>query len=357
MPITMRALVFHGPDQLAIDEVPVPRAGVNQAVVKVSLTTICGTDVHISREEWPVNKGRILGHEAVGTIHEIGPGVEGFEIGQRVLIPAITPCGSCFYCLSGQWAQCSGHHDKWVPGGGWRLGNSINGCQADYVLVPYAQANLAPVPKSLSDRQVVLLADIASTGFSASEKAGVSLGDTVAVFAQGPIGLCATIGARLKGAGLVIAVDSIHARLKMALRLGADVALHFESMDVVAEIMRITGGRGVDVAIEALGTSGTFENGLKVIRPGGTLSSLGIYSHDLTIRPSDYDGGLGDQTIVNTLCPGGRQRMTTLMRLVENRRIDLTPLLTHEFNLSQIVEAYDLFSEQRDGVLKVAITT
>lgn len=353
---TMKAMVFRGSGEIGLEEVPMPHPGINEAVVKVSLTTICGTDVHISRQEWPVSRGRVLGHEAVGTISELGPGVEGFHLGQRVLVPAITPCGTCFYCLKGQWAQCSGPRDHWIPGGGWRLGNSIDGCQAEYVLVPFAQANLAPVPDSLSDRQVVLLADIASTGFSAAEKAGVGLGDTVAVFAQGPIGLCASIGARLKGAGLVIAVDSVRPRLEMALRLGADMALHFEALDVVAEIRRMTGGRGVDVAIEALGTPGTFANGLKVIRPGGTLSSVGIYSHELTISPQDFVGGLGDQTVVDTLCPGGRIRMESLMRLVENARVDLTPLLTHQFPLSHLAEAYELFSEQRDGVIKVAIT-
>ena len=356
MPKTMRALVFHGDGQIGLDEVPLPEAGPSEAVVRVSLTTICGTDVHIMREEWPVARGRVLGHEAVGTIHELGQGIEGFHVGQRVLVPAITPCGSCFCCLKGQWAQCAGHDDRWVMGGGWRLGNSVDGCQAEYFRVPYAQANMAPIPDALSDRQVVLLADIASTGFSASEKAGLGLGDTVAIFAQGPIGLCASMGARLKGAGLIIAVDSVPSRLEMARRLGAAVALNFEAGDVVAEIRRLTQGRGVDVAIEALGSPATFSNGLKVLRPGGTLSSLGLYSHDLTIPPSDYVGGLGDQTIVNTLCPGGRQRMEALMRLVENRRIDLTPLLTHTFTMAQLPEAYDLFSQQLDGVLKVAVT-
>jgi len=356
VPKTMRALVFHGGGQIGLDEVPLPKAGPSEAVVRVSLTTICGTDVHIMREEWPVARGRVLGHEAVGTIHDLGQGIEGFQVGQRVLVPAITPCGSCFYCLKGQWAQCAGHDDRWVMGGGWRLGNSVDGCQAEYFRVPYAQANMAPIPDALSDRQVVLLADIASTGFSAAEKAGLGLGDTVAIFAQGPIGLCASMGARLKGAGLIIAVDSVPSRLEMARRLGADVALNFEAVDVVAEIRRLTQGRGVDVAIEALGSPATFSNGLKVLRPGGTLSSLGLYSHDLTIPPSDYVGGLGDQTIVNTLCPGGRQRMEALMRLVENRRIDLTPLLTHTFTMAQLPEAYDLFSQQLDGVLKVAVT-
>ncbi len=352
---TMRALRFHRTGEIALDEVVRPIAGPNEVVIKVSLTTICGTDVHIMRGEWPVEPGRILGHEPVGVIAELGEGVEGYHVGQRVLVGAITPCGTCYFCQKGIPAQCAGYDGHWVPGGGWRLGNSVDGCQADYLKVPYPQANLAPIPYALSDEQVVLLADIASTGFSASEKAQVQIGDVVAVFAQGPIGLCATAGARLKGAGLVIAVDAVPARLAMAQRMGADVTLNVKEQDVVAEIRRLTEGRGVDVAIEALGTPQTFANGLKVIRPGGILSSLGIYSHDLTIAPADYIGGLGDQCIVNTLCPGGKERMATLLRLVEHQRLDLTPLLTHHFPLAEITEAYDLFARQGDGVLKVAI--
>ncbi|HVA91525.1 MAG TPA: alcohol dehydrogenase catalytic domain-containing protein [Chloroflexota bacterium] len=349
----MRAMVFHGVNDVHLTEVPVPTAGVGEAVVKVTLTTICGTDVHIAKGEWPVEPGRILGHEPVGIVHDIGPGLVGYHVGQRVLVGAITPCGTCFYCLKGQYSQCAGYDGHWVPGGGWRLGNSIDGCQAEYVRVPYAQANLTPIPDGLSDEAVVLLSDIASTGFSASEKANVTIGDTVAVFAQGPIGLCAAIGARLKGAGLVIVVDSIPERLAMAKRLGADVALNFKEQDVVSEIRRLTNGRGVDVAIEALGTPQTFGNALKSIRPGGTVSSLGIYSKTLEIAPADYVGGLGDQCIVNTLCPGGKERMRSLMSLVQHHRIDLTPLLTHRFSLDRIEEAYGLFGRQEDAVLKV----
>ena len=198
----MRALVFRGPNQIAIERVPIPKAGYGEVVMRVTLTTICGTDVHILKGEYPVRPGLVIGHEPVGVIHEIGPGVTGYEVGDRVLVGAITPCGQCNACLSGNWSQCGG------PIGGWRFGNTINGAQAEYLLVPHAQANLAKIPDELTDEQVVLLCDIASTGFSASESGNVQLGDTVAVFAQGPIGLCATAGARLKGAGLIIAVES-----------------------------------------------------------------------------------------------------------------------------------------------------
>ena len=205
-PTTMRAAVFHGPGDIRVDVVPRPHPGPGEAVVRVTLTTICGTDVHILKGEYPVEPGLIVGHEPVGVIDELGPGVVGYEVGERVLVGAITPCGQCHACLSGKPAQC-GHGSGFEAIGGWRFGNTINGAQAEYLLVPYAQANLAKIPDSLTDEQVVLLADIASTGFSGAESGKVRIGDTVVVFAQGPIGLCATAGAKLMGAALVIGVE------------------------------------------------------------------------------------------------------------------------------------------------------
>lgn len=353
---TMRAAVFHGVDNIRLEEVPIPRAGPGEAVVKVSLTTICGTDVHILRGEWPVAPGRVLGHEPVGVIHELGAGLEGYALGDRVLVGAITPCGTCYYCLHGQMAQCAGTDDHWVAGGGWRLGNSVDGVQAEYYRVPYAQVNMAKIPDDLRDEDVVLLADIASTGISASEKAGVTIGDSVVVYAQGPIGLCATAGARLKGAALVIAVDGINSRLAVSRRMGADEVINFHDQDPVASVKRLTGGRGADVAIEALGTQQTFESCLRSVRPGGTVSSLGIYSGKLAIPIEPFVGGLGDHRIVTTLCPGGKERMRQLMEMVRRGRLDLAPLLTHRFALGDILEAYDVFAHQRDGALKVVLT-
>lgn len=217
---TMKALVFRGPNQIAVESVPRPRPGHGEAVIRVTLTTICGTDVHIVKGEYPVRPGLIIGHEAVGIIDELGPGVSGYAVGDRVLVAAITPCGQCSPCLNGNWSQCGG-----VPIGGWKFGNTINGAQAEYLLVPYAQANMARVPADLRDEQVILLTDIASTGFSAAESADVQLGDSVAVMAQGPIGLCATTGAKLKGAGLIIATESNPVRKEMAFKMGADVCL------------------------------------------------------------------------------------------------------------------------------------
>jgi threonine dehydrogenase-like Zn-dependent dehydrogenase len=349
----MRANVFHGPNDIRIEEVPRPSAKAGEAVIRITLTTICGTDLHILRGEYRVKAGLVIGHEPVGVIEELGEGVTGYKIGERILVGAITPCGQCRACLSAQWAQC-GHGEGVEALGGWRFGNTINGSQAEYLLVPNAQANLAKIPDELSDEQVVLLADIASTGFGGAESAKIKIGDTVAVFAQGPIGLCATAGARLMGASFIIGVESDPVRMKMAKQMGADVVLDPKQCDVVAEVKKLTGG-GADVAIEALGLQETFENSLRCLRPGGTLSSLGVYSGKIQVPYDAFAAGIGDYKIVTTLCPGGKERMRRLMAMVQTRRFDPTPLLTHSFKLDQIVEAYDLFGSRRDGVLKVAI--
>jgi threonine dehydrogenase-like Zn-dependent dehydrogenase len=221
--------------------------------------------------------------------------------------------------------------------------------------VPDARANLAPIPQGLTDEDVMLCPDIFSTGLSGAESGNIRVGDSVAVFAQGPIGLCATLGAKLKGASLIIGIDSNTERLEVARRFGANVTLNTADGDPVADIKRLTEGRGVDVAIEALGKQETFENALRAIRPGGTLSSLGVYSGKIVAPYEALYAGLGDQKIVTTLCPGGKERMRRLMAMIENRRVDLRPLVTHHFELDDILEAYDLFSHQRDGVLKVAL--
>ena len=352
----MRAAVFEGHERITLQERPVPVCGPNDAIVEVTLTTICGTDLAIWREKYPVEPGRIVGHEHVGVIHELGEAVSGYELGDRVLVGAITPCGTCFYCQSHTEAQCSGHEDEWGMIGGWRLGNSIDGCQAEYVRVPYAQANLAAIPDDLSDEQCILLADIASTGISAAERAEVQIGETVAVFAQGPIGLCATAGARLMGASLVIGIDSIERRLHFSKAMGADEVIDHTDQDPLAAIKRLTGGRGVDVAIEALGTQQTFESCIAATRPGGRVSSLGVYGGKLTLPLEAYVYGIGDKQILSTLCPGGKERMRKLMEMVRHGRLDLTPLITHRFGLDQIEDAYELFGNQRDGVVKVALT-
>lgn len=349
----MKATVFHGVNDIRVEEVNRPHASVGDAVIRVTLTTICGTDLHIVRGEYPVKSGLVIGHEPVGVIEELGPGVTGYEIGDRVLVGAITPCGQCRACLSGHLSQC-GHDNGYEAIGGWRFGNTINGAQAEYLLVPSAQANLAKIPGKVTDEQAVLLADIASTGISGAEAGQVRIGDAVVVFAQGPIGLCATAGAKLMGASLIIGVDGDETRLAMARSMGADVVLDYRAVDVVAEVKRLTGG-GADVAIEALGTQQTFENSLRSLRPGGILSSLGVYSGKLQMPYDAFAAGLGDHRVVTTLCPGGKERMRRLLSLVQSGRFDPTPLITHRFPLDKITEGYQLFGERLDGVLKVAI--
>src|SRR6185312_15695420 len=286
---------------------------------------------------------------------KLGSSVQGFKEGQRVIAGAITPSGYSAACLCGCSSQDgAGTKHGFKAMGGWRFGNTIDGAQAEFLCVPDAMANLAPIAEGLTDEQVLMCPDIMSTGFSGAESGSVRIGDTVAVFAQGPIGLCATAGARLMGATTIIAVDTVPARMEIARKMGADHVVDFGKTDPVKEIMRLTDGRGVDVAIEALGRQQTFEAALRVLRPGGTLSSLGVYSADLKIPLDAFAAGLGDHTIRTTLCPGGKERMRRLMEIVASTRLDTRPLVTHRFKLDDIEQAYDLFGHQRDGVLKVA---
>ncbi len=347
----MKAAVFAEPGRIVLEDKPIPQVGPREALIRVTTTTICGTDIHILKGEYPVVRGLTVGHEPVGVVEQLGSAVTGYEVGQRVIAGAITPCGQCHFCLNGNHSQCGGK-----AAGGWRLGNTIDGCQAEYVLIPDATANLSLIPEGLSDEQVLMCPDIMSTGFAGAERGGVRIGDSVAIFAQGPIGMCATVGARICGATSVFTVDGLNERLTVSRTLGADLAINFKEQDPVTVILDATDGRGVDVAIEALGTQPTLESCLRVLRPGGVLSSLGVYSGKLTLPPDAFAAGLGDHTLVTTLCPGGKERMRRLMNVVESGRADLRPLVTHRFTLDQIEDAYDLFANQRDGVLKVAIT-
>jgi alcohol dehydrogenase len=317
MTAMMKATVFTAPGRIELVDKPIPDIGPLDALIRITTTTICGTDVHILKGEYPVQPGLTIGHEPVGVIEKLGSAVQGYREGQRVIAGAITPSGHSNASLCGVHAQCgAGTEHGWKALGGWRFGNTIDGAQAEYLLVPDAMANLSPVPDGLTDEQVLMCPDILSTGFSGAESGKVRIGDTVAIFAQGPIGLCATAGARLMGASTII----------------------------------------VDVSIEALGLQETFEAALRVLRPGGTLSSLGVYSTDLRIPLDAFTAGLGDHRIITTLCPGGKERMRRLMSVIASGRIDTQALVTHRFKLDDIVEAYELFANQRDGVLKVAVT-
>lgn len=359
----MKSLIFVAPGKIEIADKKIPDVGPNDALIKITTTTICGTDIHIFKGEYPVAKGLTIGHEPVGTIEKLGSAVMGYSEGQRVVAGAICPSYTSYASQDGLPAQDGGYLDAdgkcschgYKATGGWRFGNHIDGTQAEYVLVPDAQANLCPVPDGLTDEQVLMCPDIMSTGFKGAENANIQIGDVVAIFAQGPIGLCATAGAKLKGASLIIAVDANNERLAMAKKLGADITLNYTEVDVVDEIMKITGGRGVDSSIEALGLQSTFNQCIRVLKPGGTFSSLGVYSEDLVIPIANFAAGLGDHTIRTALCPGGKERMRRLMNVIETGRVDLSEMVTHTYALDDIVEAYDLFMHQRDGVLKIAI--
>ncbi|BDB30302.1 MULTISPECIES: zinc-binding dehydrogenase [Cupriavidus] len=353
---TMKATVFVEPGRIALEDKPIPDVGPTDALIRITTTTICGTDIHILKGEYPVEKGLTLGHEPIGIIEKLGSQVKGYHEGQRVLCAAVTPCGQCSSCLMGFHSQCgSNSASGWKVAGGWKIGNYLDGCQAEYFVVPDAQANLTVIPDNLTDEDVLLVPDIVSTGFSAAESAGVKIGDVVVVVAQGPIGLCATSGARLMGAGLIIAVDPVEDRLQKAKTMGADVLLNPTKCDVVEEVMKLTQGVGADVALECLGRDETIATCVNVTRPGGTISSVGIYSKSIPIPLDGFGAGLANKRIVTSTCPGGKERMRRLLNVVSSQRIKLDHLVTHTYSLDDVVAAYELFGHQRDGVVKLAL--
>lgn len=347
----MKAAVFAEVGRIVLDEKPIPDVGPTDALVRITTTTICGTDVHILKGEYPVRKGLTIGHEPIGILEKVGSQVKGYVEGQRVLCAATTPCGQCSSCMMGQHSQCGG-----TAAGGWMLGNYLDGCQAEYFVMPNAQANMAVIPDGVSDEEVLLVPDIVSTGFAAAEQGGIKIGDTVVIFAQGPIGLCATAGARQLGAGLVIAVDPVPARREKALLMGADLVFDPRQTDIVAEVMRLTKGAGADVALECLGLTETLANGLACVRPGGTVSSVGVYSQDILVPLAGFGAGLAGKRIVTSTCPGGKDRMARLLKVIENGRVRFDSLVTHHFKLDDIEAAYRLFASQADGVIKIAVT-
>lgn len=347
----MKAAVFAEVGRIVLDEKPIPDVGPTDALVRITTTTICGTDIHILKGEYPVEKGLTIGHEPIGVIEKLGSQVKGYKEGQRVLCAATTPCGTCNSCMMGFHSQCGGK-----AAGGWMMGNYLDGCQAEYFIVPNAQANLALIPDDVSDESLLLVPDIVSTGFAAAEGAKIRIGDVVVVYAQGPIGLCATAGARQLGAGLVIAVDPVPERREKAKLMGADITFDPTKDDVVAEVMKITDGAGADAALECLGIEATLRGCLECTRPGAYISSVGIYSHDVPLSLEGFGAGLAEKKIVTSTCPGGRNRMSRLIKIIQNGRVNFDDLVTHHYKLDDIEAAYDLFANQRDGVIKIAVT-
>jgi alcohol dehydrogenase len=276
----MKALVYHGPGQKAWEEVAKPTImDDTDAIVRVDATTICGTDLHILKGDVPaVTDGRILGHEAVGTVDAVGSGVKNVKVGDRVLVSCITACGACRFCREGRYGQCLG-------GGGWILGHLINGTQAEYVRVPFADTSTYLVPAGATDEQILMLADILPTGYEVGVLNGkVQPGDVVAVVGAGPIGLSAIMGARLFSPSHIVAIDLADTRLEAAKQFGADIVVNNSREDAVAIVAGLTGGLGADVSIEAVGVPATFELATQLARPGGHIANIGVHGEPATLH-------------------------------------------------------------------------
>ena len=348
----MKAFVMRRIGEVALIDKPIPEIGPNDALVKTTAALICTSDTHTVAGAIGERRNVTLGHEAVGVIARLGGAVRGFKEGDRVAVGAITPDYTCENCQRGFSAQCGGML------GGWRFANTKDGNLAEYFHVNNAQANLAPIPPDLPDEKAVYCADMLSTGFMAAEHGAIPLGGTVAVFAQGPVGLMATAGAKLLGAATVIAVESVPKRQELARHYGADHVVDFTRQDPVAAILDLTGGQGVDTAIEALGSEETLIACVRVTRPGGTISNVGYHGHGDFVRIPRLDWGVGmsDKTLRTGLCPGGSERLKRLMRLLQNGRIDPTPLTTHRFGFPQVELAFRMMQTKEDGILKPLIT-
>ena len=347
----MKALIMKGLNDVAILERPIPSAGPNDAIIKTTLAMVCTSDCHTVAGGLGEIKDRVLGHEAVGVIHELGIAVKGFKVGDRVAVNAITPCYKCENCQRGYTSQCG------AMLGGYKFTTQKDGNMAEYFHVNDAEANLALIPDGVSDEAAAYTTDMMSTGLKGAENAHIPLGGSGVVFGMGPVGLMAVAGTRLLGAGLVIAVDCVSSRLELAKYYGADVTINFKEQDPIAEILKLTGGQGADAAMDALGSQTTFENCFKVTRPGGTISNIGYFGHGdyINIPRLDWGVGMGEKTITTLLCPGGSERMGRLMRMIKNGRVDPTKLSTHHFKFSEIEKALDMMTTKADGVIKPVI--
>ena len=345
----MRALVYHGPGNKAWEEVPKPELQADtDAIVRVDAVTICGTDLHILKGDVPaVTDGRILGHEAVGTVESIGAGVKNVKPGDRVLVSCITSCGSCRFCREGRYGQCLG-------GGGWILGHKIDGTQAEFVRVPFADTSTYPVPDGVPDEAVLMLADILPTGYEVGViNGGIRPGDVIAVVGAGPIGLSAIMGARLYSPSHIVAIDMADARLDAAKQFGADVVVNNSREDAVAIVQGLTGGLGADVAIEAVGVPATFELSAALIRPGGRVANIGVHGEPATLHLEEL--WIKDVTITTGLVD--TYSTPTLMRLITSHQVDAGRFVTHHFHLDEFMDAYDVFSRAAEtGALKVVLT-
>jgi alcohol dehydrogenase len=345
----MKAIVYHGPGDKRWEDVPDPKIiDDTDAIVRVDAVTICGTDLHILKGDVPtVEEGRILGHEAIGTVEEVGDGVKNVAVGDRVLISCISACGRCAYCRDGSYSQCLG-------GGGWILGHLIDGTQAEKVRVPFADTSTHPVPEGASDETTLMLADILPTGYEVGVLNGVvEPGAVVAVVGTGPIGLAAILAARLFSPSEIIAIDLADSRLQAAERFGATTTINNSTGDAVARVREMTDGLGADVAIEAVGVPETFEQCARLIRPGGRVANVGVHGEAATLHLEE----LWIRNITITTGLVDTYSTPTLLRLIAAGQIDPSPFITHRFAMGDFLEAYDVFERPGEtGALKVVLT-
>lgn len=344
---TMKALVYRGPEKIGIEDVPMPQIiNSDDAIVRVTTSTICGTDIHIWHGGMPeVEAPRIIGHEFVGEVVAVGPAVRNSKVGDKVAVSCVTQCGECFYCVRGIYSHCTT--------GSWIFGYMIDGCQAEYVRVPHANLGLFPIPEGLTEEDVLFVGDILSTGYFGAENAHIEPGDTVAVMGSGPVGMCAMATARLWGPARVVAVDMIQDRLDAAVKNGvADIGLNPAKVNVAEALREMTGGRGADRTIEAVGAKGTYELALDAVRPGGNVSMIGVFEkpqslpmNTLWIKNIQINMGL-----VNA------NRIPELISLIQTGKINMNFLCTHHAPLNDILKGYDVFGNKKDNCLKWVVT-
>lgn len=349
----MKAFVMAEVGRTEITEKPIPTPGPDEVIVKTTAALVCTSDIHTVSGALPVAPGVTLGHEAVGVVHAIGSNVTGFTEGQRVAVNAVTPCFQCRYCQSGYTSQCGGAL------GGYQYTAVRDGNMAEYFMVPHAMANLAPIPDELTDEQAVYACDMLSTGFMGAEHAYLKLGDTVAIFAQGAVGLSATIGCTLLGASRIFAVESIPNRQELARTFGATDVIDFTKGDAVEQIMALTGGQGVDAAIEAFGFPQTWESCLRVTKAGGRVSNIGYHGENpapLQVPLDAFGLGMADKSIHTGLCPGGNDRMQRIFALIATGRFDPTLMTSHRLPFDQVQRGFEMMRDKQDGIIKPFIT-
>jgi alcohol dehydrogenase len=344
---TMKALVYWGPGKKALEDHPKPKiTAPTDAIVKMVKTTICGTDLHILKGDVPTcQPGRILGHEGVGIVDEVGPAVTMYKPGDRVLISCVSACGKCVYCRSQMYSHCTT--------GGWILGNTIDGTQAEFVRTPYADTSLYPIPNGADEEALVMLSDILPTGFECGVLNGkVQPGSTVAIVGSGPVGLAALLTAQFFSPAEIIMIDLDDNRLEMAKRFGATACVNSADGKAVGMVMKMTGERGVDTAIEAVGIPATFEMCEKIIAPGGNIANIGVHGQKVALHLEC----LWDRNISITTRLVDTVTIPMLFKTVASRKIEPKRLITHRFGLDRILDAYETFGNAaKTKALKVII--